>query len=219
MTWSTPPSWMKVKKKKTHGRITSTNTETKHKQLMRGENVQRKREGKKRKGREKKRNEGTVWCWMEELDHFKTTQYRHVTSGKRFNNWTNLKWAAFYFLEETISFWTHSGQIKHNKHSIKRTASLSTFSLEPRWLPTTDSRTATQRCLSGKLGAMKYRDWPGQQEVWGCDSSFSIYGMSEHTHTKIQTGLLSDKHAARMIIFSSTFLKVRLRYTWLSRVD
>lgn len=143
---------------------------------------EKERKGKEEKRKEKKRNEGTVWCWMEELDHFKTTQYRHVTSGKTFYNWANLKWAAFYFLEETISFWTHSRQIKHNKHSIKRTASPSTFSLEPRWLPTTDSRTATQRCLSGKLGAMKYRDWPGQQEVWGCDSSFSIYGMSEYTH-------------------------------------
>lgn len=63
--------------------------------------------------------------------------------------------------------------LRMNRSTDKLTASPSTLSLEPRWLPTTDSSTATQRCLSGKLGAMKYRDWPGQQEVWGCDSSFS----------------------------------------------
>ncbi|KAG9354669.1 hypothetical protein JZ751_001382 [Albula glossodonta] len=53
------------------------------------------------------------------------------------------------------------------------TASASAFSRELRPPATTDSSTATQRCLSGKLGAMKYMDWPGQQVVWGCDSSFS----------------------------------------------
>lgn len=218
MMGSTPPSWMKVKKK-IKGTVES-HWQTRKRNTNSWWEVRTCREREKeRKRKEKKRNEGTVWCWMEELDHFKSTQYRHVTSGKTFYNWANLKWAAFYFLEETISFWTHSGQIKHKQHSLKRTASPSTFSLEPRWLPTTDSSTATQRCLSGKLGAMKYRDWPGQQEVWGCDSSFRMYGMSEHTHTKTRTGWLSDKHAARVTIFSSMFLKVRLVHTRLSRVD
>ena len=43
------------------------------------------------------------------------------------------------------------------------TASASAFSREARPAATTDSMTATQRCLSGKLGAMKYIDCPGQQ--------------------------------------------------------
>lgn len=43
------------------------------------------------------------------------------------------------------------------------TASASAFSREARPAATTDSMTATQRCLSGKLGAMKYSACPGQQ--------------------------------------------------------
>lgn len=52
------------------------------------------------------------------------------------------------------------------------TASASAFSRDTRPPATTDSMTATQRCLSGKLGAMKKRLCPGQQGVWQRDSSF-----------------------------------------------
>lgn len=62
-------------------------------------------------------------------------------------------------------------------HSTKRssaptvtgilTASASAFSLETLPPATTDSKAETQRCLSGKLGASKYRVLPGQQVVCG----------------------------------------------------
>lgn len=52
------------------------------------------------------------------------------------------------------------------------TASASAFSREARAPATTDSMTATHRCLSGKLGAMKQIDCPGQHGVWQRDSSF-----------------------------------------------
>ena len=47
------------------------------------------------------------------------------------------------------------------------TASASAFSLETLPPATTDSKAETQRCLSGKLGASKYRVLPGQQVVCG----------------------------------------------------
>ena len=47
------------------------------------------------------------------------------------------------------------------------TASASAFSLETLPPATTDSKAVTQRCLSGKLGASKYRVLPGQQVVCG----------------------------------------------------
>ncbi|KAG7222142.1 hypothetical protein INR49_016714 [Caranx melampygus] len=60
------------------------------------------------------------------------------------------------------------GQVKRiNPKMIRHleilTASASAFSREARPEATTDSMTATQRCLSGKLGAMKKIDCPGQQ--------------------------------------------------------
>lgn len=58
------------------------------------------------------------------------------------------------------------------------TASASAFSLETLPPATTDSKAETQRCLSGKLGASKYRVLPGQQVVCGWDSIFSMYGTS-----------------------------------------
>lgn len=58
------------------------------------------------------------------------------------------------------------------------TASASAFSLETLPPATTDSKAVTQRCLSGKLGASKYRALPGQQVVCGWDSIFSMYGTS-----------------------------------------
>lgn len=155
-------------------KFTSTETETKHKQWMREENVQREIGGE-RKGKEDKRNEGTVWCLMEELDYCKTEQNRHVTFRKSDLRLSRPIGCYIIVLSACICpQWVQNWR--------KLTASPSTFSLEPRWLPTTDSSTATQRCLSGKLGAMKYRDCPGQQEVWGCDSSFSTYGMSTYTN-------------------------------------
>lgn len=144
-------------------KFTSTETVMKHSGwAMR---TCRGRWGRYRKRKEDKRNEGTVWCLMEELDYCKTEQNMHITFRKSYLwLWKPSCYNIVLNFEPTEDGY---------KHWLKLTASPSTFSLEPRWLPTTDSSTATQRCLSGKLGAMKYRDWPGQQEVWGCDSSFS----------------------------------------------
>ena len=48
---------------------------------------------------------------------------------------------------------THTHARTHTHEVL--TASVSPLSLEAWLLTTTDSSTATQRCLSGKLGAMK----------------------------------------------------------------